>query len=172
MVPQGSPARSPEEAFHLAKEIDGDVVVKAQAWVTGRADLDAIQFVENPEEAASAASAILGMKINNFTVDTVMVEEKVTVKREFYGGVIIDDQAQAPVVIFSSVGGTGIEEIAQAHPSAVARFAVDIRRGLLDYQARDLVRRTGSQGNNFRLITIKVHVDRRFNWLKLKRVIF
>lgn len=145
-VPRGGPARSPEEARALAAEIGGPVVVKAQAWVTGRAALGAIRFAANPDEAAEATRAILGMQIKNFPVEVVLVEEQLAISREFYAGLIVDDQAQAPVVIFSSQGGSGIEAIAAAHPSAVARQAVDIRRGLLDYQARDLVRRTGIHG--------------------------
>jgi succinyl-CoA synthetase beta subunit len=49
-------------------------------------------------------------------------------------------------MIFSSVGGTGIEEIAMEHPDRVARVHVDIGTGLLDFQARDLVRQTGISG--------------------------
>jgi succinyl-CoA synthetase beta subunit len=44
------------------------------------------------------------------------------------------------------VGGTGIEEIAAAHPDRVARMHVDVGTGLLDFQARDLVRQTGIGG--------------------------
>ncbi|MFQ5615325.1 MAG: ATP-grasp domain-containing protein [Anaerolineales bacterium] len=145
-TPPGGPAHSPEEARALAAEIGGDVVVKAQAWVTGRAGLGAIRFAGTPDEAASAAADILGMTIKNFTVDTVMVEGKLAIKREFYAGIIIDDVAQAPVMVFSSTGGSGIEEIAQEHPEAVARTTVDIRTGLQDYQARDLIRKTGIHG--------------------------
>ena len=66
--------------------------------------------------------------------------------REFYAGVIIDDQSQAPLMIFSSIGGSGIEEIADAHPDAVSKPVINIQRGLTDYEARDLVRRAGVHG--------------------------
>jgi succinyl-CoA synthetase beta subunit len=68
------------------------------------------------------------------------------IAREFYAGVIIDDAAQRPLIMFSSVGGTGIEEIAAENPDKVARMHVDVASGLLDFQARDLVRRTGIGG--------------------------
>jgi succinyl-CoA synthetase beta subunit len=74
------------------------------------------------------------------------LEEKLPVEREFYAGVIIDDQSQAPTIIFSSIGGSGVEEIALEHPEAVASHVVDIRTGLQDYQARDLIRQTGIKG--------------------------
>jgi succinyl-CoA synthetase beta subunit len=89
---------------------------------------------------------MLGMKVKNFTVQEVLVEQRVEIAREFYAGVIIDDAAQQPLILFSSVGGTGIEEIAAEHPDKVARMHVDVGTGLLDYQARDLVRQTGIGG--------------------------
>jgi succinyl-CoA synthetase beta subunit len=145
-VPRGGVAGTPEEARRIAAEIDGEVMVKAQAWVTGRAGMGGIKKASNPAQAEEAARHMLGMKVKNFVVEQVLVEQRVEIAREFYAGVIIDDAAQQPVVLFSSIGGTGIEEIAAAHPDKVARMHVDVRTGLLDFQARDLVRRTGISG--------------------------
>lgn len=146
LVPRGGQACSVEAAYHLASDIGGEIVVKAQAWVTGRASLGAVRFSENPEKAAEDAEDLLGMELNNYVVDTVLIEEKLPVKKEFYTGIIIDDTIQAPVVVFSRVGGSGIEQVSQDFPDAVSRTVVDIRTGLLDYQARDLVRKTGIHG--------------------------
>jgi succinyl-CoA synthetase beta subunit len=146
-VPKGGVARTPEEARQIAEELGGEVMVKAQAWITGRASLGGIKKASNPAQAEEAARHMLGMKIKNFTVEEVLVEQRIEIAREFYAGVIIDDAAQQPLIMFSSVGGTGIEEIAQAHPDRVARIHVDLGTGLLDFQARDLVRQTGISGN-------------------------
>jgi succinyl-CoA synthetase beta subunit len=149
-VPKGSVATSPEEAQRIAEEIGSEVMVKAQAWVTGRAGMGAIKRAATPEEARAAAQEMLGMSIKGFAVQQVLVEERLDIEREFYAGVIIDDRARAPVVIFSSVGGTGIEEIAREHPGKVARVEVDVVEGLQDYQARDLVRKAGIHGRLLR----------------------
>jgi succinyl-CoA synthetase beta subunit len=146
-VPKGGVARSPEAARQIAEGIEGETMVKAQAWVTGRAGLGGIKKASNPAQAEEAARHMLGLQVKNFTVEEVLVEQRVEIAREFYAGVIIDDAAQQPVILFSSVGGTGIEEIAAAHPNRVARMHVDVGTGLLDFQARDLVRRTGITGN-------------------------
>jgi succinyl-CoA synthetase beta subunit len=146
VVPKGRVARTPEEARQVAEEIGGEAMVKAQAWVTGRAGLGGIKKASNPAQAEEAARHMLGMKVKNFTVREVLVEQRVEIAREFYAGVIIDDAAQQPLILFSSIGGTGIEEIAAAHPDKVARMHVDVGTGLLDYQARDLVRQTGIGG--------------------------
>ncbi len=145
-VPQGRVASTPDEARAIAEEIGEPVMVKAQAWVTGRAELGGIKKAATPDEAAAVAEAMLGMKVKGFTVEQVLVEEQLDITREFYAGVIVDDRAQAPLVMFSSVGGTGIEEIAAAHPDQVASSHVDVEFGLQDYQARNLVRRTGIGG--------------------------
>ena len=146
LTPKGGPAKSALEARKVAEEIGGEVVIKAQVWVTGRASIGAIRFASDPLEAGEAAAAILGMKIKNYVVDTLMIEEKVAVKKEFYAGVIIDDQSQSPLMIFSSIGGSGIEQISKEHPEAVSRIVINIRDGLKEYQARDLVRETGLHG--------------------------
>lgn len=145
-VPDGGPAATPEEARRLAEDINAPVVVKAQAWVTGRASLGAIRFADTPASAEAAARDLLGMQIGQFTVDRIMVERKLAIAQEFYAGVIVDDRARAPVVIFSSVGGTGIEQIAEQHPDKVARHTVDIRLGLRDFEAREMARLVGISG--------------------------
>jgi len=146
VTPRGRVASSPDEARAIAEELGRPVMVKAQAWVTGRASMGGIKKAATPQEAAEAAAAMLGMKIKGFTVEQVLVEEQIEIAREFYASVIVDDRAQSPLVLFSSVGGTGIEEIAAAHPDKVATLHVDIDTGLLDHQARNLVRRTGISG--------------------------
>jgi succinyl-CoA synthetase beta subunit len=145
-VPQGGVASTPEEARAIAEEIGKPVMVKAQAWVTGRAQMGGIKRATTPDEAAAAAQSMLGLKVKGFTVGQVLVEEQLDIAQEFYAGVIVDDREKAPLVMFSSVGGTGIEEIAAAHPDKVARVHVDIESGLQDYQARNLVKRTGLGG--------------------------
>ena len=145
-IPAGGPATSPGEAREIAKACDGPVVVKGQVWVTGRAGLGLIRFADTPETAASIAGEMLGTLHQGFEVNTVLVESHLEIEREFYAGVIIDDSLQAPVLIFSAVGGTGIEDIAKEHPDALAQTPIDVVHGFYDYQGRDLVRRTGIHG--------------------------
>ncbi len=145
-VPEGGPAQSPEQARKITEELASPVVVKGQAWVTGRAALGAIRFANTPQEAGEATTAILGLHIDGSQIDTVLVEEKLDVAKEFYAGLIIDDRTQAPVMIFSSQGGSGIEQIAHEHPESIARAVIDVRRGLPEYQARDLIRQVDLHG--------------------------
>jgi len=56
-VPQGGVARTPDEARGLAEQIGQPVMVKAQAWVTGRASMGGIRKAATPGEAAAGAQA-------------------------------------------------------------------------------------------------------------------
>jgi len=145
-LPEGEAASTPEEAFKIAQEIGKSVVLKIQVWVTGRASIGGIQFADTPQEAEKAAGQMLGMKVKNFTVEKVLVEEKLEIKTEYFAGLVIDDSKKSPLLVFSSVGGTGIEEIAKNHPEKVFQISVDVLTGLKDYQARNLIRKAGFSG--------------------------
>lgn len=145
-IPRGGVASTPEEARAIAVDVGVPVMLKAQAWVTGRAGMGAIRKAANPAETEAAARDMLGMSVRHFTVEQVLVEEQLDIAREFYVGVIVDDRERAPLVMFASEGGTGIEEIAAAHPDKVATMHVDVEGGLHEYQARNLVRRAGIKG--------------------------
>ena len=43
-IPKGKAASTPDEAREIAQEIDGPVMVKMQAWVTGRASMGRPKF--------------------------------------------------------------------------------------------------------------------------------
>ncbi|MGQ9470492.1 MAG: ATP-grasp domain-containing protein [Candidatus Aminicenantales bacterium] len=129
-VPKGRVVGSPEEARAAAEELGGEVVLKVQAWVTGRASLGGIKIASTPAEACQLAVQLLGMKIKNFVVNQLLVEEKLSIEKEFFVGLVIDDAAKAPVLIFSSIGGSGVEEIARLHPEKIFRWTIDVRRGL------------------------------------------
>ncbi|HUX07104.1 MAG TPA: ATP-grasp domain-containing protein [Acidobacteriota bacterium] len=147
-IPRGKVADSPEAAAVAAAELACPVVVKAQAWVTGRAGVGGIRFADTPDQAAEAAEAILGLTLKGFKVGLVLVEERLEIERECFAGIIIDDTARKPMLIVSSIGGSGIEEIAREHPRAVARTHIEIDTGLKDYTARNLLRAVGIKGKD------------------------
>lgn len=145
-IPEGEVASSPEDAFRIAQKIGKPVALKIQVWVTGRAGINGIQFAENPESAREKAFRMLGMRVKAFVVDKLLVEEKLAIKSEYFAGLFINDAQKAPLLVFSSMGGTGIEDIAKVHPEKIAQIPVDVVRGLRDYEARNLLRKTGISG--------------------------
>ncbi|RKY83663.1 succinyl-CoA synthetase subunit beta [candidate division KSB1 bacterium] len=146
-VPYGKLCSTPEEVKSAVKEIGKPVVLKAQVWTTGRAGIGGIKFANSPEEGEKLSKGIFGLNVKNFSVEKILVEEKLQINQEFYTGIIIDDNLKAPVMIFSSKGGTGIEEIARKYPDKVVKKSIDIVEGLKDYEARNIIRKTGISGS-------------------------
>ncbi len=145
-IPKGGRAKTKQEARKIAQAIGRPVVIKAQAWVTGRAQAGGVKFAQDPGEAEKVADQILGMDIKGFKVREILVEEKLDIDREFYVGMIVDDVAKCPVLIFSSMGGTGIEEIAQKNPDNVVKIPIDVTKGLKGYIAKNALRKLDIRG--------------------------
>src|SRR5438132_10709652 len=109
-IPRGEVARSPEEAAAAAKKLGGPCILKIQAWTTGRAALGGVAFANTPEQAAEHARRMLQIKVGNFPVTELLVEEKLAIARELFVSLSIDDRERAPRILLSGEGGTGIED--------------------------------------------------------------
>ena len=114
-IPRGRAASTADEAVAAAKEFasgekGGEVVIKIQAWTTGRAGIGGVAFAKKPDDIRNPAARMLAMKVGQFPVEAVLVEEKLAIAREFFLSFAIDDAARAPIIIFAAGGGTGIEE--------------------------------------------------------------
>ena len=124
-IPRGSSARTAEEAVAAAAELGGEVVVKIQAWTTGRAGIGGVAFAKKPDEVRAHVTRMLAMKVGQFPVEAVLVEEKIDIDREFFLSFAIDDAARAPMIIFAAGGGGGMEERA----ASTRRIPCDVNRG-------------------------------------------
>lgn len=144
-IPRGGVATSPEDAFAIAQRLGAPVVLKSQVWSTQRARHGGIVFAATAEEARDRATAMLGQHIQGVQVDAVLVEEQLAIASECYAAVLVDGEHRRPRVLFSTRGGTGIEEIIRDHPDTLATLLVDMREGLHGYQARALVRKAGAE---------------------------
>jgi succinyl-CoA synthetase beta subunit len=140
VVPRGRVAGSAEEAGRIAREVGGRVVVKMQAWTTNRKALGGVAFAGSAEEAAGHAERMLGMKVGNFPVVQVLVEEMLAIKHELFVSVFIDDKSRGPAMLVSLAGGSGIEERAHASGGGggggVRRFECDVKSGPKEAEVR------------------------------------
>ncbi len=121
-VPRGAAASSADEAREIARGLGGPVVLKIQAWTTGRKAMGGVAFAASPEEAAAAATRLLAMRVGAFPVEQVLVEEQLPIEHEIFVSLSIDDAARRPVLLLGVTGGSGIEERA----GEVARIPVHI----------------------------------------------
>ena len=94
-VPASQPARTPEAAAAAQKAL-GPVVVKAQVPTGKRGKAGGIKKADTPEQTRAAAEAILGMTIDGHRVESVLVESRADIKREFYTAVMNDPASKGP----------------------------------------------------------------------------
>ena len=99
-IPRGRAVSTADEAVSAAKELmgpkGGEVVVKIQAWTTGRAGIGGVAFAKRPADVRGHAARMLSMKVGQFPVEAVLVEQKIAIEREFFLSFAIDDAARAP----------------------------------------------------------------------------
>lgn len=104
----------------------GRSVIKAQVPTGKRGKAGGIKLAATPDEAREAAGQILGMRIGDYTVERLLVEEQADIAHEFYAAVLHDVAARKPLILFSTEGGMDIEDVAATKPAAIRRLLVDI----------------------------------------------
>src|ERR1051326_2850231 len=145
-VPRGLVARSPEEAYHAAKELGTDVVVvKAQIHAGGRGKGGGVKLARSADEAQEIARQMLGMKLvthqtgpEGREVRVLLIEEGLPIDKEFYLGIVLDRASGRQVFMASSAGGMDIEEVAATAPEKILKETIDPAVGFQSFQARKL----------------------------------
>ncbi len=113
-------AKTPDEAFELAKKIIGMQLVTHQTGPEGR------------------------------KVKKVLIEEALDIARELYLGITLDRAIGKPVMMVSAQGGMEIEEVAKKDPNAIVKEPFDVAWGLQPYQARKLGYALGLKGDTLK----------------------
>ncbi|HEV2914728.1 MAG TPA: ADP-forming succinate--CoA ligase subunit beta [Pyrinomonadaceae bacterium] len=145
-VPRGIVARSPEEAYHAAKELGTEiVVVKAQIHAGGRGKGGGVKLAKSADEARDIAQQMLGMKLvthqtgpEGREVRVLLIEEGLPIDKEFYLGIVLDRTTGRPVFMASAAGGMDIEEVAAHTPEQIFKETIDPAVGFRAFQARKL----------------------------------
>jgi len=138
-IPKGRVAKTPEEAAQITAEI-GDSVIKSQILSGKRGKAGGIKFTADPQEAQKFAAELLGSELRGLKVDTILVEEKLKIDREYYLAITIDRGAKCPVVLASTHGGMDIEEVPEGY---IVKYHVDYSIGMMPFVAKDITRKMG-----------------------------
>jgi succinyl-CoA synthetase beta subunit len=155
-VPPGKVAFTADEAKQIATEYGDLVVIKAQVHTGGRGKAGGVKLARNPEEAREKAAQILGLNIKGFITKKVLVAKGVNIAKEYYAGMILDRVTQRVVLMLSKEGGMDIEEVAATRPYALIKYPINPATGLRPFEARELVKRAGMEGNLNKLADVLV----------------
>ena len=143
-IPPSRPALNAEEAKTAAAALQCPVVLKSQVLKGGRGKAGLIQLVNSPEEAAEKAQQLFD---SPHGVRRLLIEKAVDIESEIYLSLTIDAKKAEAMFMLSSEGGVEIETLAVESPDKILTEYVDVTRGLLPFQARDLVYRAGLTGD-------------------------
>lgn len=162
-VPPGRPIFKLDEVGPACDELadsDGQVVVKSQVLAGGRGlghftnGLKGGVHIVHKDKAMDLAKQMLGGTLvtkqtgaAGKPVNTLYVASKLKLVNEMYFAILLDRTTSGVLLIGCSEGGTSIEDLAEKYPDKIVRIPVDIREGITDAQARQMVEGLQVQGD-------------------------
>jgi succinyl-CoA synthetase beta subunit len=128
-------------------------VVKAQVHAGGRGKGGGVRVVQDAAGLAAAVKELLGSRLvthqtgpAGLPVNSVLVEQTVTIAREIYLGMLVDRARERVTVMVSAAGGMDIETVAATNPAAIITEVLHPAAGLQGYQCRNLAFALGLEG--------------------------
>src|ERR1700723_3479749 len=126
-VPRGEVVFKKDEARAVAQRLGTSVVVvKAQIHAGGRGKAGGVKLAKSPDDAATLAEQILGMKLvtpqtgeEGRIVRRLLIEEGLDIQRELYLGILVDRALGAPIFMASAAGGMGILGGGEKNPAGI-----------------------------------------------------
>jgi succinyl-CoA synthetase beta subunit len=173
-VPDGIVAYTPDEARKAASTLGGKVwAVKAQIHAGGRGKGGGIKIAKSLEEVVEFAEKMIGEPLitpqttaAGQRVTRVYIEKGCAIAQELYLSFLIDRTAGRIMVIFSSVGGMNIEEVAQKMPQKIHKLTIDPLIGFQAFHGRRLSFQAGLQGKIAdKVVVLMTHLYQAFKEL-------
>ena len=126
-VSKGKVVFDADEIIDACNEIGGSKwVVKAQVHAGGRGKAGGVELIDNPQDGVEFAKKWLGKNLITYQTDkkgqpvnSILVEECMTIAKELYLSAVIDRETQKIVFIGSSEGGVNIEDVAKKYPEKI-----------------------------------------------------
>ena len=126
-VSKGKVVFNADDIIDACNEIGGSKwVVKAQVHAGGRGKAGGVELIDNPQDGVEFAKKWLGKNLITYQTDkkgqpvnSILVEECMTIAKELYLSAVIDRESQKIVFIGSSEGGVNIEDVAKKSPEKI-----------------------------------------------------
>jgi succinyl-CoA synthetase beta subunit len=142
-----APSQLPSSAYS-SLNVNKQVVIKSQILAGGRGlghftnGLNGGVHIVSKDEATALAAKMLGQTLvtkqtgaKGKPVNTLLISEKMQLKREMYLALLLDRKSAGPMMIGCSEGGTSIEDLAEKFPDKIIKIPIDIKTGITDEQA-------------------------------------
>jgi len=145
-IPSGVVIRQPAEIAPALSAFPYPAMIKAQVPIGGRGKTGAVVEVQDLLAARDAIGRLLHGQVCGYAVEAVLVEVRILIRREFFLAVTYDTVEKQAILLARRTGGMDIEALSQTSPETLVRCPVDARRGLYEFEAREVAAKLGFTG--------------------------
>ncbi|MBT8451847.1 MAG: hypothetical protein KJO40_07785 [Deltaproteobacteria bacterium] len=140
-----------EQAAKAASDIDGPVILKAQAIAPGLAAAS-VREASDTEGARTAAAALLGVDDGGRKPKGILVEARPAGEAVYSLSFTYDGTSKRPVVAAADMAGK-IDDLGDSHPDRIVRRHFSALYPFSDYIAKELARSLDLGGNDLKRMT-------------------
>ena len=159
-IPKGIIITNSNQTKKAVLELNPPFMVKAQVLAGGRGKAGGIIPALSASDAQNAAAKLLSSKIKELPIKQVLIEEKITAKKELYLGVTVDRSIRRYVVLASEMGGIDIEAVAEKTPKAIVRTVIEPLLGMHSFHASAIAKQLGYSRNQ--LVELSAIIQKLF----------
>ena len=160
-VPVGFTINDSSKAISVAKKIGGNAwVVKAQIHAGARGKAGAVKLVNSEQELIETSQYLLGNNIatpqthgKKLPVNTLLIEQTLNIKKEYYLGILIDRKTECITFMASTEGGMNIEDVALNTPDKIVTINVHPSSSLQAFQCRQIAFALNLEGKQINQLT-------------------
>lgn len=116
-------------------EVGVPCVVKSQVLSGGRGKAGLVVFTPTKELAMKETKRLFEHEMN---IKNILIEEAVDIKQEIYVAITVDPVSATGLLMVSVEGGVDIETLAVESPEKIIKEPIDMRYGLMPFQATQL----------------------------------
>ncbi len=131
-VPNSVLIESEKELEQAIETVKTPCVVKSQVLSGGRGKAGLVVFTKTKEDAQAETKRLFSLEQN---IKQILIEEAVNIKQEIYVSITVDPYLAKALLIVSKEGGVDIETLASESPEKIVKEPIDMREGLMPYQA-------------------------------------
>ena len=70
----------------------------------------------------------------------IWIEQRMDIAKELYLSITVDRASKRPIIMASAMGGMDVEEVAEKHPDAIAKYRVNPAMGYSAFIGRRVAR--------------------------------
>jgi succinyl-CoA synthetase beta subunit len=135
-----------ENVEEKVKSFSFPAIVKSQIAIGSRKKAGLIKIAQSKEEAISLCKEYFNRNIAGFQVESILIEELVTIEHEYYCSIALDASGRQFYLIASKEGGIDIEEVAKTIPDAILKESFSLQEGVSEELAGKVARQLGFNG--------------------------